>query len=106
MAQSFLKSYFGYIFLLPLFYFLILFSTGFLPFGSFRLTPMTDNNEGAPPPMGFIEKSEQTQDEKVSSLTQALPVGTQLSKKAKVSHVCEAVDTDKYIEPLRRSVHI
>ena len=26
--------------------------------------------------------------------------------KAKVSHVCEAVDRDKYIEPQRRKIHI
>ena len=42
----------------------------------------------------------------MSSLTQALPVGKQLSKKVEVSHVWEAVDTHKYSEPMRRKIHI
>ena len=67
---------------------------------------MTDSNEVAPPPAGVVVNPEETEYDKVSSLTHALPAGKQLSKKGKVSHVCEAVDKDKYIDPLRRKIHI
>ena len=67
---------------------------------------MTDSNEEAPPPADVVVKPEETEDDKLSSLTQALPAGKQLSKKAKVSHVCEAVDREEYIEPVRRKIHI
>ena len=67
---------------------------------------MTDCNEDAPPPANVVVKPEETKDDKVSSLTQAFPAGKRVSKKAKVSHICEAVDRDKYIEPLRRKIHI
>ena len=48
MPHSFLKNYFCYTFLLLFSHFLILFGSGFLPFGSFWLTLMTDSKEEAP----------------------------------------------------------
>ena len=106
MAHSFLKNYLCCTLLLLFSHFLILFGSGFLPFGSFRLTPMTDTNEEAPPPADIVIKPEEAEDDKVSSRTQALPAGNRLSKKAKVSHVREGVDREKYIEPVRRNIHI
>ena len=69
MAHSLLKNFFCCTLLLPISHYLILFGSGFLPSGSFRLTPMTDTNEEAPPPADFHVKPEETQDDKVSSLT-------------------------------------
>ena len=67
---------------------------------------MTDSNEDAPPPADVVVKLEEAEDDMVSPLTQALAAGKLFSKKAKVSHICEAVDRDKYIEALRRNIHI
>ena len=106
MADSFLKNYFWCTLYLLFSHFLILFGSGFLALGSFRLTPMTYTNEEAPPLADIVVKQEETKDDKVKSLTQALPASKRLSKKAKVSHVCEAVDKEKYIEPVRRKIHI
>ena len=55
---------------------------------------MTDSKEDTPPAADVVVKPKQTEHDKVSSLTQVLRVGEQLSKKPKVSHVCEAVERD------------
>ena len=44
-------------------------------------------------------KSEEPNDSQGGSLTQAVPTGKQLSKKAKVASVCEAVDRENWVEP-------
>ena len=102
----FLKNYCGYALLLLFSHFLLLFGSGYLLFGSFQMTLGNASNEDALPLADVVVKLEGTQDDKVSSLTHALPAGNHSSKKAKVSHICEAVDRDKYIEPLRPKIHI
>ena len=84
----------------------MLFASGFLPFRSLWLTPMTDSNAEAPPPANIVVKVEETEHDKVSSLTEALLARKQFSKKVKVSHVCEVLDMEKYIEPVRRKIPI
>ena len=65
----FLKNYFSSTLVLLFSNFLILFSSGFLLFGLFRLTPMTNSYEDAPPPADVVVMPEETEDDKVSSLT-------------------------------------
>ena len=50
--------------------------------------------------IGVME--EEAGDEKVGALTHALPSGKQLSTMCKVSHVCEAVDAEKWVGPQQR----
>ena len=42
----------------------------------------------------------------MGSLAQAFPTDKWLSKKCKASSICEVVDREKYIEPVRQKFHI
>ena len=106
MAHCFFKNYLCCAHLLLLSNFLIPLCSGFLPFGSFRLIPIRDTTEEATPPADIVVMPQETEDEKVGSLTQALPAGKHLSKKAKGSHVCEPLDREKYVEPVHWKIHI
>ena len=106
MAHCFLKNYLCCTLLLLFSHFLILFGSGCFLFGSFRLTPMTDTNEEAPPAPDIVVEQKETEEDTLSSFTKALPAGEKFPKTAKVSQVCETVDREKYIEPVRRKIHI
>ena len=72
----------------------------------FRLPPMAEGNQATPVRMGIAIAEEQAASHRVGSVTLPPLAGRQLSQKCKGSHVSKEVDGEKYLEPVRRKIHI